>query len=211
MSMTEEEARYEEWIIELYQEHRVLAIEEFTAERLQSFYVANPLVAEAPLRSLAEARRLLPEHFTAAHIFAAIAVEVGLKVTLLKPVVYGLVHSESIAGIIADLVIRYTSLSKFNDPLFRILSEYGGVDLKSFKRSGSSKPLWEEMQELQQRRNKIIHQADLVSKEEATKAIAIASEILEALFPSVVAKLGLHIHENRRVCNNFRCKEAWPK
>jgi len=127
MSITEEEARFDQWMEELYNEHRKQAIEEFTAERLQSFYVDNPMVAEAALRSLVESRNLLPQHPAAALIFAAIAIEVGLKVALLKPVVYGLVHSESVAGVITDLILAQTGVKRFRNLLFKILSEYGGV------------------------------------------------------------------------------------
>lgn len=206
MSMTWEEAAYEEGMEALYAEHKELAIEEFTDERLQSFYVANPLVSEAPLNALEEARQLAPQYPTAAYVFAAIAIEVGLKVALLKPVVYGLVQSESVAGIITDMVIGRASVDRFRKLLFQILSEYGGVDLNTFKRSGSSKPLWEEMQEVQKRRNHIIHRAQRVTDEDSHKAISVASSILEELFPTVVKNLGFHIHENGRVCNDSRCK-----
>lgn len=199
MSMTEEEARYEQWMEELYDEHREQAIEEFTTERLQSYYVDNPMVAEAALRSLAEARNLLPQHPTAAHIFAAIAIELGLKVTLFKPVVYGLVHSDSVAGVITDLVIGRTGVERFRNLLFKILSEYGGVDLEKFKRTESKKSLWEEIQVIQQRRNKIIHKAEIVTDGEAKQAIEVASALLEELFPSVIRNLGLHVRENGRV------------
>lgn len=199
MSITPDEARYEQWMDELYEEHREQAIEEFTTERMQSFYVGNPVVAAASTRSLNEARNLLSQHPTAAHIFAAIAIELGLKVTMLKPVVYGLVHSESVAGIIADLVIQQSGKKEFRDLLFRILSEYGGVDLTKFKRAKVPKPLWEEVQEIQRRRNMIIHRGEIVNDSEAKQAIDVASAILEDLFPSVIQNLGLHVRENGQV------------
>jgi len=208
MSMTEEEARYEQWMEELYEEHSKQAIEEFTTERLQSYYVDNTMVAEAALRSLAEARNLLPQHPTAAHIFAAIAIEVGLKAALLKPVVYGLVHSDSVAGVIADMVIGHTAVTRFQNLLFKILSEYGGVDLEKFKCTESKKLLWEEIQVIQQRRNKIIHKAEIVTAKEAKQSIEVASAVLEELFPSVIRNLGLHIRENGRVANASAEAEA---
>ena len=88
MSMTWEEAGYEEEMEALYVEYKEKAIEEYTAERLQSHYSAHPNIADAPYRSLAQSREFLPKDPTAAFIFAAISIEVGLKVALLKPVVY---------------------------------------------------------------------------------------------------------------------------
>lgn len=206
MSMTWEEAAYEEAMEALYAEHKEQAIEEFTDERLQSYYIAHPSIAEPPLRSLDQARKLLPHYPTAAFVFAAIAIEVGLKVALLKPVVYGLVHSESIAGIITDMVIAHTGFDRFRKLLLHILSEYGGVDLDQFKRQGASKTLWEEMEEVRKRRNQIIHRAEIATDDESQKAIAVASSVLEELFPAVVKNLGFHTHKNGRVCNDWRCK-----
>ena len=205
MSMTWEEAIYEEAMEALYVEHKQQAIEEFTAEKLQSYYIAHPHVAEAPSRSLAQSRELLSKDPTAAFIFAAIAIEVGLKVALLKPVVYGLVHSESVAGIITDMVIVHTGYDRFRQLLLHILSNYGGIDLTQFKRSKSSKLLWEEMKEVQKQRNQIIHSAKTAIAEESEKAVAVASAILEELFPSVVKNLGFHVYENGYVCSDWRC------
>src|SRR5579859_5601034 len=70
-------------------------IDQFTSERLQSYYLANPNVAERALTALQEARVLKGPHPSAALIFAAIAIEVGLKDTLLKPILHGMVSIDS--------------------------------------------------------------------------------------------------------------------
>lgn len=56
---------------------------------------------------LLTSRALLSKHPTPALVFATIAIEVGLKVILLKPIVYGLVHDTSAAGLITDLAIGH--------------------------------------------------------------------------------------------------------
>src|SRR5437867_7551263 len=141
MSMTEDEARYDQWMAELYVEHSKEAVKEFTAECLQSYYLKDPLLASASFRSLTESRVLLPEHPSAALVFGTTAVEVGLKVVLLKPIVYGLVHDTSAAGLITDLAVSQGG-DKYRDLLFHILSEFGGVDLRNFRRPSSTRPLW---------------------------------------------------------------------
>ena len=70
-------------------------INKFTSERLQSFYLANPALAEPALKALEEARALRSHHPAAALLFAAIAIEVGLKATLLKPILHGMVSIDS--------------------------------------------------------------------------------------------------------------------
>ena len=210
MSMTREEAAYEEAMEALYAEHKEQAIEEFRDERLQSYYIANPLIAESPSRFLSQSRILIGNNPTAAFLFAAIAIEVGLKVVLLKPVIYGLVHNESFAGIIADTVMAQSGYqTKFRELLLNILSVYGGVDLNKFKRTETQKLLWTEISEVQKRRNGIMHRAEIVADEEAQVAVAVASAILEELFPSVVKKLGFHLHDAGRVCNDYRCNPTW--
>ena len=209
MSMSYEEAMYEQAMDELYAEHREQVLEEFPIEQLQSFFMANPTIAENPLRSLAEARRLLAQHHTAAHVFAAVAVEVGLKMVLLKPVVYCIVHSDSAANVITELAIRNLRNVGNRKGLLQILSDFGGIDLKAFKRGGSRKPLWEEIQEVGKRRHTILHRAELASEEEAEQAIAVAAAILEEIFPSIIKQLegAFHVHENGRVCNDYSCEE----
>jgi hypothetical protein len=70
-------------------------IDQFTTERLQSFYLENPNVAERALNALQEARALKILHPSAALVFAAIAIDVGLKDTLLKPILRGVVSIDS--------------------------------------------------------------------------------------------------------------------
>lgn len=193
--MTEDEARYEEWMDELYREHKERAIEEFAAERLGSFYLANPLIARPSLEALAEARKLVEGHTSAAQIFATVAVEIGLKVVLLKPVVHGLVHSEPAAEIIADLTLRHTRFDFFHKLLSQILSEHGGVDLQTYSRVTATKTLLDEIHEVQKCRDRVLHRAENASPKQAEQAIAVAEVILEELFPAVVARLGLHLHD----------------
>ena len=175
------------------EEHKEQAIQEFTVERLQTYYIHYPDIAKPAFHALSEARQLISRHPTASFIFSAISIEVGIKVTLLKPVVYGLVHSESLAAIITDKVIRQTSIDRFQKLLFKILSEYGGIDLNTLKRTKSSKLLWDEMKNVQNRRNQVIHRAENVDISESKQALSIAKYILENIFPNLVEHLKLNI------------------
>ena len=180
---------------ELYGE----VVNQFTSERLQSFYVDNPKIAEPALWALSEARALLADHVAAALVMGVVATEVGLKATLLKPILHGLIHEESLAGFVVELVPDQRN-DKFRDLLFAILSEYGGIDLRTFKRAGLAQTLWEEIVNVQKVRNALIHRAEQVATQDAQKAIDIASAVVNDLFPGVIAKLGLHTHGQLEVC-----------
>ena len=158
MSMTPQEAEYEEFMDRLYEEHKEQAIEEFTAELLQSYYRSNGLLAKPAFDALVEARRFMKISTTAAFVFPAIATEVALKETLLKPIVHGLVHGESVASLVTDLVMGHQSMDRYKDLLLQILREHGGVDLLSYKRSGSGRNIWDEIKTLRTKRNRIRQQ-----------------------------------------------------
>jgi hypothetical protein len=191
----------DEWISSLYSDFAkdVLAgrddlyrevIEQFTSERLQSYYIANPRVAQRAAWALSEARSLLTAHPEASLVCAVSAAEVGLKSGLLKPILHGLVHDEAMAMIIAELVPEQRN-DKCQNVLFGILKEYGGLDLRVFKRPGIAQTLWEEMQDTQKLRNSVVHQARAVAPTDARKAIEIAAVVIETLFAAVISKLGL--------------------
>lgn len=212
MSMTEDEYAYDQYMSELYEEHKKEAIEEFTSERLRSYYSDNRLLAKPAFEALAEAKTLVEVNTSAGLVFAAISTEVGLKEALLKPIVSGMVHTASAASLITNLVVSHQGMDRYRELLLQTLREHGGVDLDTYKRPKSTKPIWEEIREVQKRRNLIIHKAESASREQAALALGVAVTIIEELFPKVVNKMGLHIHDGFRICDDWKCahKEILP-
>ena len=187
---------------EAYGEHYSQAIEEFTAECLQRYYIAQPDVILDPSRALSEAKKLLAEFPTASLVLAVAAIEATLKEALLRPIIYGSVYDEDFAGIITDqLLDKAASLARIAKILFQALSKHGQIDLKSDSRPGSSEPLWQEIDRLQKERNRILHRAKFVANETPATGIAVASFILDDVFPRVVRSVGLHLH-GMRICLN---------
>lgn len=92
-------------------------------------------------------------------------------------------------------------MERFQKLLAEILAQFGGVDFKTFKRSGSARALWEEIAEVQKDRNAIIHRGEAVDDAKAGLAIAVAATLLNDMFPLVLAKLDLHLHEPLTVCD----------
>ena len=202
---TEEDYARDEFISELYTDfaNDLLAgrdgdlfshvVDRFATERLQSFYLDNPDIAKPALWALAEARFFLLSHPSAALVFAVTAMEAGLKAGLMKPILHGLVHAEFAGALVADLATD-SRQDKSKGLVFAILAEYGGIDLKTYKRAGATKTLWEEMADVQRTRNIVVHRAHPAEAHDAELAVDLASHVLERLFPLIIAKLGLHTH-----------------
>lgn len=202
------DADYDQYMAELYQEHKKEALQEFTTERLQSYFLKNPDLAVKAIRMLVEARQLLEASPAAALVFASSAMELGLKMVLLRPVVYGLVHTDSTAGLVTDLTLAHVGMERFRNLLFRILTDHGGVDLPTLTRPGEAKTLWQEITEVGDERNRVLHRGEEASEEQAHRAINVAALLLENIFPALVARLGLHLHERMRVCGELKCRDS---
>ncbi len=105
---------------------------------------------------------------------------------------YGLVHAESAASLVTSLVLANKD-EGFTKILLKLLAAHGGIDLLKHSRSSSKKTLWEEFLLVRTKRNRVVHQADSASQEEAETAVSVASCIIEELFPEMVRNLGLYI------------------
>jgi hypothetical protein len=215
MSYDEHDAAYDAYMDELLKEVRETegqqiaddAISGFQDERLQSYFVAHPTLVEPAVRQHKVARLLSSQgHPSAALVFAASAVEVGLKQALLRPIVYGLVYSAPAAVIIAELSLGHAALDRFKTLLLDILAGYAGTDLRTYTSPGAPKTLWEEIKDSQEGRNAILHRGEERSAADADVALRSASTVLDMLFPAVVKSIGFHIHGGVRVCKAEACK-----
>jgi hypothetical protein len=154
---------------ELYPEHKAQAIDEFTAERLRSFYVDNPRVMCPAVDAIQEGQRLAQNaHNAAAVVFFVTAIEILLKATLLKPVVHGLVHSEGLADIIVDQALGQPGFDRYSKLLTQLFTELAGMDIQAIKRNETNERLLEECKALQKLRNQIIHQGATCDPERAS-------------------------------------------
>lgn len=217
MSYDEHDAAYDRFIDELRKDFREQAlddaelydkiVDDFKASRLRAFYLQEPVVAQAAQDALREASDLLVAHPRAALVFAITAAEVCLRGALLTPLLRGAFHTEASADVLARLVVG-TKDEKLVKALLRILAVHTGVDLQVHRRATATKPIWEEMHDVQLKRNMVVHQAAAASLADAQQAIAVAETMLTGIFPAVITKLGLHLHEGPRVCDSPKCCAA---
>src|SRR5690349_15892471 len=89
-----------EWAEEHSSELNAQAIQYFTNQRLQSYYLDHPDMAQAALGMIKEMGVLIGEHRIAAFLFAASAIEITIKHLLVKPILNGLVHNEAVADMV---------------------------------------------------------------------------------------------------------------
>jgi hypothetical protein len=217
LSYDELDAERDQFFDDLYKEFRASAlddaelydkiVDDFKASRLRAFYVDNPLAAEAADGALAEARALLKDHPKAALVFAVTSAELCMRRVLLTPILHGAFHTESSGEFLVRLLVA-TKDEKLVKALVAVLASHTGVDLRVLCRAGVKKPLWEEMRDLQVKRNAVVHEGAPAADSDAQESVAVAAALLNDVFPAVIRKLGLHLHETIRVCDSPRCETS---
>ncbi|CAG9201458.1 conserved hypothetical protein [Burkholderia gladioli] len=185
---------------ELYSEHRVQAIGEFTAERLASFYLANPMVMRPAVDALQEAKLLKERgHHAAAVVFCATTIELLLKATLLQPIVYGLVHNAGLADIIVKHALGQTGFDRYRGLMSRLFQELANLDLAGVARDGVSVALIDESKHVQELRNDIIHKGRSCGATDAEEAIDVAVAVFDKMVVDVLWSIGLAVGEKGRI------------
>lgn len=193
---------YERMSQELYPEHKEQAIAEFTRSRLKSYYVDHSDVLIPAIRMFKESKAMADAgHNGAALIFAASATELFLKAALLRPVVYGFVHSEGLADLIVNTTLSQTGFKRYKQLLSELFLELINVNLLSIKRPSSTLPLLEEASEIQVQRNKILHQGVEISAEEAQLGISVATEVFNRILVEVLSALGFSLQKGGILLN----------
>lgn len=194
---------YEHMSRELYPQHKEQAIAEFTRERLRSYYLSHKDLLVPATRMFEESKALLEAgHPAAAFIFAASATELFLKAALLRPVVYGLVHSEAFAELVVTATLSQTGFKRYDQLLAKLFLELADLDLKSLKRPSGVKPLLEEASEVQDLRNTVVHRGQDVPEERARHAIDVATEVFKQVLVTVLANLGFAVQKGGKLASN---------
>jgi hypothetical protein len=215
VSYDESDAARDQFFDDLYKEFRESAlddaelydkiVDDFKASRLRAFYAGNPLVAQPAEDALVEACALLPCHPKAALVFAVTSAELCMRRVLLTPILHGAFHTESSAEFLVRFVVA-TKDEKLVKALVATLASHTGVDLRVLCREAAKKPLWEEMRDLQVKRNAVVHQGAPAADADGQQAVAVAEALLSNVFPSVIRKLGLHLHGRIRLCDLPKCE-----
>ena len=161
---------------ELYDEHKDRAINEFVEKRLKSYYLKNTDIAINVIAYIKKSKDFIDVDPTSSLMYSSVATEVILKTLLLKPIVFGLVHTESLAELVSNMLIKQTGIDRFKKLVFEILENHiefeGGFE--NYIRDGSNVNLWVERKTIQDLRNEIMHQALFCNKDKAKLSYSIA-------------------------------------
>jgi hypothetical protein len=186
------DAFYDRIYEEFYPEHKEQAIDEFIEERMQSFFLKNPHIIEAPMVSYRHANNLVQVSPRSALVMYTTAIELFLKVVLLKPVLYGMVHNENVAELIISSTIGQTGFSRYNKLLSGLCLHAANIELSNI-RGINGKSILSEAEEVQRIRNKVVHQGYVCTVNEMGLAKNIASLILTKVVEPVLNNLNLVI------------------
>lgn len=209
MSYTPEDAAwddaYDRMSEELYPEHKAQAIIDFTYERLRSFYASHLDILVPAARNFKLAKTLLASNQPAAAlVFAASATELFLKGALLRPVVYGMVHSEAIAELVVDAALAQTGFKRYQRLLARLFAEVAHMDVASLTRAEGAPALLEEASLLQEERNGVVHRGHDISQAQAENAVAVAGAVFEKMVGQVLWELGFTVERGGRLVDQER-------
>lgn len=176
------------------------AIREFTADRLKSYYLANPMVMRPAVDALQEAKRLKANgHHSAAVVFCATTIELLLKATLLQPIIYGLVHNEGLADIIVKYAAGQTGFDRYRNLLSQLFQELANLDISSVRRDGASVVLIDESRSVQSLRNDIIHKGQSCGTDAAENAFDVAVAVFDQIVVNVLWSIGLSVGEKGHI------------
>lgn len=185
---------------ELYDEHKDRAINEFVDKRLKSYYLKNKDIAIDVISFIKKSKDLLETEPTSSLMYSSIATEVILKSLLLKPIVFGLVHTESLADLVSSMLIKQTGIDRFKKLVFEILENHIDFEngFENFIRKGSKVNLWLERKNVHEIRNRIMHQAIFCSKDEAELSYSIAITYFY-LTKLLIENVGFKIEDNGKL------------
>lgn len=200
MAYTPEDAAWDEaydrMSEELYPQHKAQAIIDFSYERLRSFYVKNPELLVPAVRNFKIAKSLLEAaQPAAAVVFAASATELFLKASMLRPVIYGMVHSEAVAELVVKEAISKTGFARYKKLLAGIFKEVAHLDIESLARDEGGTSLLVEASNINDLRNDIVHGGAQASQHQAHEAVAIAAAVFDKILSTVLWELGLSIQK----------------
>lgn len=189
---SERDKMYERLLAELNSGQREPGVANFKRDRLCSYYLKNPRVAKPAITMLRKSEGFLEQNeFDAAVVFSACATELFLKVSLLQPVIHGLVHSEVLAEVVVESTLKRTGVESYQDLLKKIFLYITGLELDGVKRESAKEPLLKEVSDIQRIRNKILHRGAETDRGAATLAVEVCSHAAIKILNPVLFSLGL--------------------
>lgn len=191
---------YDQISKELYPEHKEQAIEEFTEEKLKSYYLHHPMVMRPAVDAIQEGNwQLENTRHSSSLVFYVTAIELLLKATLLRPVLYGLIHNEGLAEIMVTHILGQTGVERYENLLAKLFDNLTGLDVKNITRENVKNTLFLECRELQKIRNSIIHQGICCTENDAVKGKLVSTAVFGEIVQPMLHSIGLNVVEKGKI------------
>lgn len=178
------------------------ALDKFFEDRYKVYFKNNPQMHLPVLSIISEAKNLFTNrHLAASLVFSFTAVENILRELILRPLVWGTFIDDEVASIITNKLLsdRLDQLSKL---IFSFLNKNIGIDIQTAKRSNISTPLWQEIRELKELRNRVVHSGEQCDDKSAMRALSIAEYLYKEIFQAILKAASLEIDSSNRIAHN---------
>lgn len=197
MSYTEEDALYEEGMDYLYEQFKTQYEDEFIFNKIQKFYENNREIVKTPIQNLANAKLLFEnQYYTSSFIHAAISIEVGIKSIILKPILYSLTIDDNAGNLFYKLTFEKKSLREVPQFYYDVLKDFTALNFREISKGNSVKTIWQEWEDIQGLRNKVMHEGVDIERNEAQNAIDMANYIYAEIIPTVLDVFYNHLEGN---------------
>ncbi|WP_169709472.1 hypothetical protein [Deferrisoma camini] len=143
--------------------------------------------------------QLEQKRYSPALVFYVTAIELLLKATLLRPVLYGLIHNEGLAEIMIKHILGQTGVERYENLLAQLFDNLADIDVKKISREGTKTKLFVECRELQKVRNNVIHQGQSCTDKDAEKGKLVSIAVFEQIVRPMLYSLGLTVIEKGRI------------
>lgn len=191
---------YDQISKELYPDHKEQAIGEFTDEKLRAYYLQNPDVMRPAVNATQEGNwQLEQKRYSPALVFYVTAIELLLKGTLLRPVLYGLIHNEGLAEIMTKHILGQTGFERYEKLLAELFDNLANIDVRQISREGGQAKLFVECRDLQKIRNNIIHQGAFCTETEAEKSKLVSVAVFEKIVHPMLLSIGLTVIKEGKI------------
>lgn len=195
MGTTIDDIFYEQHLENQYFSEKIKeGIENYKKENLKTFYLQNDQVFKKILAVREIAQKLKENKFLApSFIYFNICIELIFRDLFVLPIVYGALLDEEIAEIIINKIFK-ERVSRFDKLLIYLVERFSNLSMTKKKISGK-RYLWQEVKELREIRNGIIHKGNDCRESDISRIESVLVILLDNVIPKLMGELGLRLNK----------------
>ena len=172
-------------------ENSVAQIAQDSVQRYLGTY--GDAIEERVEQCVEDAKKLLELNFWGPSLTLSVtAIEIIIRFMILRPLVQGAFMSEEWAEILLKRIA--TGRSAEDKKMLPAILRQWGIDITTIK-TKSDEPLWENIQNLTQRRNDFVHSGEEIQEYEAIKGLEAADVLVNGINITLAEKFGFSLSE----------------